>query len=159
MKLRIGQGFDVHAFAPGRPLILAGVEIPFSKGLQGHSDADVMLHALIDALLGAAALGDIGEHFSDQDPKFKNIDSRIMLRHTGELIKKAGWEIQNIDLILMAQAPKISSFKFLMQQNLSADLLLDLSQINIKATTTEQLGFVGREEGMACSAIALLQSI
>ena len=138
MKLRIGQGFDVHAFAVGRPLILAGVEIPFAKGLEGHSDADVMLHALIDALLGAAGLGDIGEHFSDQDPKFKNIDSRIMLRYSYELLTKAGWQIQNIDLILMAQVPKIAPFKSLMQQNLADDLLLDLSQINIKATTTEK---------------------
>src|SRR3989338_10659503 len=113
MQQRIGIGYDIHRFVEGRKLILGGVEIPFAKGLEGHSDADVMLHALIDALLGAAGLGDIGEHFSDQDPKFKNIDSRIMLRYSYELLTKAGWQIQNIDLILMAQVPKIAPFKSL----------------------------------------------
>jgi 2-C-methyl-D-erythritol 2,4-cyclodiphosphate synthase len=156
MKLRIGQGFDVHQLVEGRPLTLGGVEIPFHKGLLGHSDADVLLHAITDALLGAAGLGDIGQHFPDKNEAYKNIDSRILLRHTAMLLKQNGWQIQNIDVSLMAQAPKISPYKLQMAANIAADLEIAPDQVHIKATTTEKLGFVGREEGLACLAVALL---
>ena len=156
MKVRIGQGFDVHELVAGRPLILAGVTIPFAKGLAGHSDADVIIHALIDALLGASGLGDIGSHYSDQDAQYQGIDSRILLRDTFEKITAAGWQIQNIDLTLLAEAPKIAPFKAKMLEQLAADLHCADNQISLKATTTEKLGFVGRGEGMACLAVALL---
>ena len=157
MKLRIGQGFDIHPLVADRPLILAGVTVPFAKGLIGHSDADVIIHALIDALLGASGLGDIGEFYSDQDEKNKDIDSRIMLRSVFEKITQAGWQMQNVDLTLLAEAPKIAAFKPQMIQNLTKDLQCDTAQVNLKATTTEKLGFIGRSEGMACLAVALLQ--
>ena len=156
LSYRIGQGFDVHQLVKGRPLILAGVLIPYEFGLEGHSDADVMIHSVIDALLGAAGLGDIGEHFSDQDPHYKNIDSRIMLRHCEQLLHKNNWTIENIDVCLLAEAPKISPYKTTMQENLATDLKLQLNQVNVKATTTEKLGFIGRKEGMACQTVALL---
>jgi 2-C-methyl-D-erythritol 2,4-cyclodiphosphate synthase len=156
MKLRVGQGFDVHALVEGRPLVLGGVTIPFDRGLKGHSDADVLIHAVMDALLGAAGLGDIGQHFPDQDAQYKNIDSRILLRQTQVLLAEHQWEIQNIDATLMAEAPKIAPYKMQMVKNLSADLHITPEQIHIKATTTEQLGFVGRQEGMACLAVALI---
>lgn len=156
MKIRIGQGFDVHELVVGRPLILAGVTIPFAKGLAGHSDADVVIHALMDALLGAGGLGDIGTHYSDQDAQYQGIDSRILLRDAFEKITAAGWQIQNIDITLLAEAPKIAPFKLTMLEHLAADLHCADNQISLKATTTEKLGFVGRGEGMACLAVALL---
>lgn len=156
MKVRIGQGFDVHAWVTGRPLILAGVTIPFAKGLAGYSDADVVIHALIDALLGASGLGDIGAHYSDQDAQYHNIDSRILLRDVFKQITAAGWQIQNVDITLLAEAPKIAPFKLTMLEHLTADLHCAVNQINLKATTTEKLGFVGRGEGIACLAVALL---
>jgi len=156
MKMRVGQGFDVHELVLGRPLILAGVTIPFTKGLAGHSDADVVIHALIDALLGASALGDIGHHYSDQQAQYQNIDSRILLRDVFDKITAAGWQIQNVDLTLLAEAPKIAPFKAKMLAHLAADLRCAANQISLKASTTETLGFVGRGEGMACLAVALL---
>jgi len=157
--MRIGQGYDVHAFAENRMLILGGVDIPFEKGLAGHSDADVLIHAMCDALLGAAAMGDIGKHFPDTDDDFKNIDSRILLRHVAGLITKAGYRIGNIDATIIAQRPRLLPHINTMRENLSADLSIDNTQLNIKATTTEKLGFEGREEGIAAQAIALLESI
>ncbi len=158
MKIRVGQGFDVHAFAENRPLILGGIRIPFEKGLAGHSDADVILHALMDALLGAAALGDIGEHFSDQDPSFKNIDSQILLKQVCKLLSKNHWQIENIDLCLLAEAPKINPYKTAIRQNIATALALNLDQVSMKATTTEKLGFIGRGEGIGCLAIACLRA-
>lgn len=155
--MRIGQGYDVHAFAENRKLILGGVDIPFEKGLAGHSDADVLIHAICDALLGAAAMGDIGKHFPDTDQDFKNIDSRILLRHVADLIHKAEYKIANIDATIVAQRPKLLPHIQTMRENLSADLNIQLSQLNIKATTTEKLGFEGREEGIAAMAIVLLE--
>jgi len=156
MKIRVGQGFDVHQLVENRPLILAGVTVPFAKGLEGHSDADVIIHAVIDALLGAAGLGDIGQHFSDKDAKNKDIDSRVMLRYTKKLLQDHAWNIENIDITLLAEAPKIAVYKPAMIANLAEDLSIEPAQINLKATTTEKLGFVGREEGMACLAVGLL---
>jgi len=154
--MRVGQGYDVHAFAENRKLILGGVDIPFEKGLAGHSDADVLIHAICDALLGAAALGDIGKHFPDTDADFKNIDSRILLRHVAALIEKIGLKIGNIDATVIAQRPKLLPHIEKMRENLSTDMSIDLGQLNIKATTTEKLGFEGREEGIAAQAIVLL---
>lgn len=156
MNMRIGQGFDVHAFAENRKLILGGVEIPYEKGLLGHSDADVLLHAICDALLGAAALGDIGRHFPDTDAKYKNIDSRELLRDVLARIRSLGWVVGNVDATLIAQAPKMAPHIAAMTQNIAADLGVALDQINVKATTTEKLGFAGREEGIAAQAICLL---
>ena len=155
--MRIGQGYDVHAFAENRKLILGGVDIPFEKGLAGHSDADVLIHAICDALLGAAAMGDIGKHFPDTDDDFKNIDSRILLRHVADLLVKAGYKVGNIDATIIAQRPKLLPHITSMRKNLSSDLKIELSQLNIKATTTEKLGFEGREEGIAAMAIVLLE--
>jgi len=155
--MRIGQGYDVHAFAKNRKLILGGVDIPFGKGLAGHSDADVLIHAICDALLGAVAMGDIGKHFPDTDAKFKNIDSRVLLRHVADLLLKANYRISNIDATLVAQQPKLSPYIAMMCENISADLNIETSQLNIKATTTEKLGFEGREEGIAAMAVALLE--
>jgi 2-C-methyl-D-erythritol 2,4-cyclodiphosphate synthase len=156
--MRIGQGFDVHAFAENRRLVLAGVEIPHSHGLLGHSDADVVIHALIDALLGAAALGDIGMLFPDNDAAFKDIDSRVLLRKTIEMVRNEGYRINNIDLTIMAEAPKLLAYKQQMCANLAEDCRIQANQVNVKATTTEQLGFVGRKEGIASLAIVLLTS-
>lgn len=156
MNMRIGQGFDVHAFAENRKLILGGVEIPYEKGLLGHSDADVLLHAICDALLGAAALGDIGRHFPDTDAKYKNIDSRELLRDVLARIRSLGWVVGNVDATLIAQAPKMAPHIPAMTQNIAADLGVALDQVNVKATTTEKLGFAGREEGIAAQAICLL---
>ena len=154
--MRIGQGYDVHAFAENRKLILGGVEIPFEKGLAGHSDADVLIHAICDALLGAAAMGDIGKHFPDTDADFENIDSRILLRHVAGLLEKEGYKVGNIDATIIAQRPKMLPHINTMRENLSADLKIDITQLNIKATTTEKLGFEGRGEGIAAQAIVLL---
>ena len=154
--MRIGQGFDVHQLVVGRKLIIGGVEIPFEKGLLGHSDADVLLHAICDALLGAAGLGDIGRHFADSDAQYKNIDSRILLREVARMIGEQGFHIGNVDATIIAQAPKMAVHIPRMVQNIAADLGVAEKVINIKATTTEQLGFSGRGEGIAAQAVALL---
>ncbi|MBI1887317.1 MAG: 2-C-methyl-D-erythritol 2,4-cyclodiphosphate synthase [Nitrosomonadales bacterium] len=154
--MRIGQGFDVHRLVAGRKLIIGGVEIPHDKGLLGHSDADVLLHAVCDALLGAAALGDIGRHFSDSEAKFKDIDSRILLREALHLVREQGYRVGNVDATIIAQAPKMAPHIFRMVENIAADLRVEKSAVNVKATTTEQLGFSGRGEGIAAQAVVLL---
>lgn len=156
MENRVGIGFDVHQLVEGRPLILGGVEIPFEKGLLGHSDADVLVHALMDALLGAAALGDIGQHFPDTDETYRGARSMDLLTQVKKLIEIQGYSIGNIDMTLMAQRPKIKSFIDDMITNIANVLAVEASRINIKGTTTEKLGFVGREEGIAAQAICLL---
>jgi len=156
--MRIGQGFDVHQLVPDRKLIIGGVDIPYEKGLLGHSDADVLLHAICDALLGAAALGDIGKHFADTDAKFKDIDSRILLRDVVSKIKEAGYRIGNIDATIIAQAPKMSAHIPQMVANIAADLELEINAVNVKATTTEKLGYTGRGEGIAAQAVVLIWS-
>jgi len=155
--MRIGNGFDVHAFAAARPLILGGVTIPHPRGLAGHSDADVLLHAVADAILGALALGDIGKHFPDTDPQWSGADSRALLRHVFALAFDAGWEIGNVDATVIAQAPKIAPHVAAMRTNIASDLNCDYARISVKATTTERLGFAGREEGIAALATVLLQ--
>ena len=154
--MRIGQGFDVHQLVEGRKLIIGGVEIPHDKGLLGHSDADVLLHAICDALLGAVALGDIGRHFADTDARFKNIDSRILLREAMHLVREQGFRVGNLDATIIAQAPKMAPHIALMVANIAADLRVEKGAVNIKATTTEQLGFSGRGEGIAAQAVVLL---
>ena len=154
--MRIGQGFDVHQLVAGRKLIIGGVDIPYDKGLLGHSDADVLLHAICDALLGAAALGDIGKHFADNDEKFKNIDSRILLREVLHLVREQGYRISNVDATIIAQTPKMAPHISQMVANIAADLRLEESAVNVKATTTEQLGYTGRSEGIAAQAVVLL---
>ena len=156
MNIRVGQGFDVHAFAENRKLIIGGVEIPYDKGLLGHSDADVLLHAICDALLGAASLGDIGKHFPDTDAQYKNIDSRDLLRDVMSKLRSLGWQMGNVDATLIAQAPKMAPHIPAMAANIAADLGIALDQVNVKATTTEKLGFTGRGEGIAAQAICLL---
>jgi 2-C-methyl-D-erythritol 2,4-cyclodiphosphate synthase len=153
---RTGIGFDVHAFADNRKLIIGGVEIPYEKGLLGHSDADVLIHAICDALLGALALGDIGVHFPDTDAKFKNADSRVLLRNVYELIKKEGYILGNIDAVLAMQKPKVSPYVPEMRKRIAEDLNSDINQVSVKATTTEKLGFVGREEGVSAFATVLI---
>lgn len=155
--MRIGQGFDVHAFAAGRRLVIGGVDIPYSKGLQGHSDADVLLHAICDALLGAAALGDIGMHFPDNDSKYHDIDSRELLRNTAKKVAGSGYKIVNIDATIIAQEPRMAPHVPKMIGNIATDLGIKPAQVNIKATTTEGLGYTGRGEGIAAQAIALLE--
>jgi 2-C-methyl-D-erythritol 2,4-cyclodiphosphate synthase len=154
--MRVGQGFDVHALVTGRKLIIGGVDIPNEKGLDGHSDADVLLHAVCDALLGAGALGDIGRHFPDTDSRYKNADSRMLLREVSRLVQEAGYRILNIDATIIAQAPKMAPHIPSMVNNIAADLGLSHGQVNIKATSTEGLGFAGRAEGIAAEAIVLL---
>lgn len=154
--MRIGQGFDVHQLVEGRNLIIGGVDIPYAKGLLGHSDADVLLHAICDALLGAAALGDIGKHFADTDAQFKNIDSRILLREVLKLVRAEGLRVGNVDATIIAQAPKMAPHIAQMVAHIAADLELPINAINIKATTTEQLGYTGRGEGIAAQAVVLL---
>jgi len=156
MGMRIGQGFDVHQLVEGRRLIIGGVDIPYSKGLLGHSDADVLLHAICDALLGAAALGDIGRHFSDSDAKFKNIDSRILLRESLHRVREQGFRVVNVDATIIAQAPKMMPHIPQMVANIADDLRVEKSAVNVKATTTEQLGYTGRGEGIAAQAVILL---
>jgi 2-C-methyl-D-erythritol 2,4-cyclodiphosphate synthase len=153
---RIGQGYDCHALVPGRALILGGVKIPHRLGLLGHSDADVLLHAITDALFGAAGLGDIGRHFPDTDPKYAGADSRTLLKDAGRRIREAGYEIGNIDATVIAQAPKMAPHIPAMIINIAADLELDPQQVNIKAKTNERLGWEGREEGIGADAIALI---
>jgi len=154
--MRIGQGFDVHRLVPGRRLVIGGVDIPNEKGLDGHSDADVLLHALCDALLGAACLGDIGRHFPDTDSRYKGADSRMLLREVSRLVREAGYRIVNIDATIIAQAPKMAPHTPAMASNIAADLGLSRGQVNIKATSTEGLGYTGRGEGIAAEAVVLL---
>ncbi len=156
MEFRIGSGFDVHRLVEGRPLILVGVEVPYELGLLGHSDADVALHALMDALLGAAALGDIGTHFPDTDEAYKGADSRKLLAHVLELLHEEGWQVNNVDVTIMAQRPKLAPFIGQMKALLARDLGLCTGAVNVKATTTEKLGFVGRGEGIASAAVVSL---
>ncbi len=155
--MRIGQGCDVHALVEGRKLVVGGVAIPFDKGLAGHSDADVLIHAACDALLGAAALGDIGRHFPDSDPKYRNADSRALLREVGRKIRDAGFSIANLDATIIAEAPKMALHIGAMVANLAADLEIRPDQVNVKAKTAERLGAIGRGEGIAAEAIALLE--
>jgi len=154
--MRIGQGFDVHQLVEGRRLIIGGVEIPYGKGLLGHSDADVLLHAICDALLGAAGLGDIGQHFSDSDAKFKDVDSRILLRAVLQLVQAQGYRIGNVDATIIAQAPKMAPHIAQMVARIAADLNIEKNAVNVKATTTEKLGYTGRGEGIAAQAVVLL---
>lgn len=154
--MRIGQGFDVHALVKGRKLIIGGVTIPFDKGLEGHSDADVLIHAVCDALLGAAALGDIGRHFPDTDPKYKNADSRLLLREVERKVRDAGFLIANIDATIIAEAPKLAPHIQAMVENIAAELEIRPGQVNVKAKTAERLGAIGRGEGISAEAIALL---
>jgi len=155
--VRIGQGFDVHALVAGRRLVIGGVEIPFERGLAGHSDADVLLHAVADALLGAAGLGDIGRHFPDTDPQFKGADSRALLREVAARVRRAGYAVGNVDATIIAQAPKMAPHVAQMTANIAADLGIAPARVNVKAKTTERLGFAGRGEGIAAEAIALLE--
>lgn len=154
--MRVGQGFDAHALASDRPLVLGGVTIPFQRGLAGHSDADVLLHAVCDALLGAAGKGDLGSHFPDTDPLHAGRDSREFLRETAGLLREEGWRVANIDATLIAQRPKLGPHVPDMRANIAADLGTGSGQVNVKATTTERLGWTGREEGIAAMAVALL---
>lgn len=156
MIFRVGQGYDVHRLVEGRKLILGGVEIPHATGLLGHSDADALLHAITDALLGAVALGDIGRHFPDTDPRWKGADSRALLRHVVALAAGCGFAIGNVDVTVIAQAPRIAPHVAAMRANIAADLGCDEAAVSVKATTTERLGFAGRGEGIAAQAVALL---
>ena len=157
--MRIGHGYDAHQFTEGRPLILGGVEIPHDRGLAAHSDGDAVIHALCDALLGAAALGDIGSYFPDTDPEFKNIDSRILLRKIASMLQDQSYGVCNADITILAQAPKMSPHISAMRSILAEDLGLNVSAINIKATTTETMGFIGRREGIAVYAVALIEYV
>jgi 2-C-methyl-D-erythritol 2,4-cyclodiphosphate synthase len=157
--MRIGQGFDVHQLVPGRKLVIGGVEIPHDKGLLGHSDADVLLHAVCDALLGAAALGDIGKHFPDSDPKYKGIDSRELLRQVAALLKERGLRVGNIDATIIAEAPRMAPHISTMVANIASDVATEVGRVNVKATTTEKLGFTGRGEGIAAQAICLVDDV
>lgn len=156
--MRIGHGFDVHRLIEGRPLLLGGVKIPYEKGLDGHSDADVLLHAISDALLGAAALGDIGRHFPDTDPSYKNADSGILLGQVLELLRQNHFDCENVDATIIAQKPKMAPYIEEIRQRIASILQVNMSQVNVKATTTEKLGFAGREEGIAAEAVVLIQN-
>jgi 2-C-methyl-D-erythritol 2,4-cyclodiphosphate synthase len=158
MKIRVGHGFDVHAMVPGRPLVLGGVEIASARGLLGHSDADVLLHAIADALLGAASLGDIGQLFPDTDSAYKNADSRLLLQHAAQRVRAAGWRIENIDATVVADAPRIAPHVAAMCQTIAASCEIAASAVSVKGKTTEKLGFTGRGEGIAAMAVALLVS-
>ena len=155
--MRIGQGFDVHPLVAGRRLVMGGVEIAHDKGLLGHSDADVLLHAICDALLGAAALGDIGRHFPDSDPRYQGIDSRELLRHVAQLLRQKGHRVVNVDATIIAQAPRMAPHIPAMVANIAADLGIGTGGVNVKATTTENLGFAGRGEGIAAQAACLIE--
>ncbi len=155
--MRIGHGYDVHRLVEGRDLILGGVKIDFELGLLGHSDADVLLHAVSDALLGAAGLGDIGRHFPDTDPKYKGADSRVLLRHVVQLVKENGYRISNVDVTMIAQKPKLKDHIPQMVKNIAADLEIPETRVNVKATTEERLGFTGSMEGLRCHAVCLLE--
>jgi 2-C-methyl-D-erythritol 2,4-cyclodiphosphate synthase len=157
--MRVGHGYDVHALVSGRDLILGGVKIPHAKGLEGHSDADVLIHAICDACLGAAGLGDLGRHFPDTDSRYKGIDSRKLLREVKIKLEAQGWWVENLDSTIVAQAPKLASYIPQMVAHLAADLDIAPEQVNVKATTTERLGFAGREEGIAAHAVVLLSRV
>ncbi len=154
---RIGQGYDVHAFGPGDHVMLGGERIPHVQGVRAHSDGDVVLHALCDALLGAMALGDIGMHFPDTDPKWRGADSRVFVRHIAGLLRERQYRVVNVDTTVLADAPRLGRFREQMRTNIAADLGIDIDQVNIKATTSEGLGFIGKQEGLACHAIALIE--
>ncbi|MEW6119540.1 MAG: 2-C-methyl-D-erythritol 2,4-cyclodiphosphate synthase [Pseudomonadota bacterium] len=154
--IRIGHGFDVHALVEGRKCIIGGVDIPYERGLAGHSDADVLLHAICDALLGAAGLGDIGRHFPDTSAEFKDIDSRILLRRVAEQLKQRGWTAGNVDATIIAQAPKMAPHIARMTAHIAEDLGVSIDRVNVKATTTEKLGFTGRGEGITAEAVCLI---
>ena len=158
-KIRIGQGFDVHAFTDDRPLIIGGVTIPHARGLLGHSDADVLLHAVTDALLGAASLGDIGRHFPDTDPTYRGADSRMLLRAAYAKVRAAGWRLGNLDATVHAQVPKIGPHAIAMVANIAADLQVEIEAVNIKAKTNEGLGYLGRQEGIAATVAVLLFAV
>jgi 2-C-methyl-D-erythritol 2,4-cyclodiphosphate synthase len=155
--IRVGMGYDVHRFNDGNFIILGGVKIDYEQGLEAHSDGDVVLHALCDALLGAAALGDIGKHFPDTDPEFKGADSRVLLRHVYRIVQDKGYQLVNADITIIAQAPKMAPYITAMCSNIADDLKVDIDCINVKATTTEKLGFEGRKEGIAVQAIVLIE--
>ena len=157
--MRIGHGYDVHRLVENRDLILGGVKIPYELGLDGHSDADVLLHAVMDALLGAAALRDIGYHFPDTDMRYKGADSRVLLRAVKEKLDTAGYRVENVDVTMIAQKPKLKPFIPQMTENIASDLGLDISRVNVKATTEEHLGFTGDGSGMACHAVCLLENL
>ncbi len=157
MKIRVGQGYDVHRLVEGRKLILGGVEIPFEKGLLGHSDADALLHAITDALLGAAALGDIGRHFPDTDPRYKGADSRVLLRGAVTLLANKGWKPINVDATLIAQQPKLAAFAGAMVKNIASDLNISPEDVNIKGKTNEKLGYLGRVEAIEAQAVVLIE--
>jgi 2-C-methyl-D-erythritol 2,4-cyclodiphosphate synthase len=157
MKQRVGQGYDVHAFGSGDRVTLGGVGIPYTHGLRAHSDGDVLLHALCDALLGAAALGDIGMHFPDTDAQWRGADSRMFVRHAVRLLHERGYRVVNVDTTVLAEAPRLGKFREQMCANIAADLQIDVDCVNVKATTSERMGFVGRREGLACFAVALIE--
>lgn len=157
--LRIGQGYDVHAFEAGDQVTLGGVKIPHTQGIKAHSDGDVVLHALCDALLGAVGLGDIGMHFPDSDPKWRGADSRQFLRHVRSLLEQKGYAVVNVDVTVLAEAPRLGKHRDAMRANIGADLGIEADRVNIKATTSESLGFIGRREGIACQAIALVEPV
>ncbi len=159
MTIRIGHGFDVHPLVAGRKCVMGGVDIPFEKGLDGHSDADVLLHAICDALLGAAALGDIGQHFPPSDSRYQGIDSRQLLKHVVSLLQAKGYAITNIDSTVMCELPKLSPYTQQMRSNIAQDCQVSIDAVNVKATTTERLGFTGRGEGIAAEAVCLIQKI
>ena len=159
MKIRVGSGIDFHRLVEGRELWLGGVLVPHSKGALGHSDADVLLHAICDAMLGALALGDIGKHFPDTDPAYKGIDSKILLKRTNELIQSKGWRVGNIDSTLCLEKPKIKPYVTQMQETIAAIVGVTIDEVSIKATTTEQMGFAGREEGLVAYATVLLETV
>jgi 2-C-methyl-D-erythritol 2,4-cyclodiphosphate synthase len=157
--MRVGQGYDVHAFGPGDHVVLGGVRIAHDAGVVAHSDGDVILHALCDALLGAMALGDIGMHFPDTDPKWRGADSRVFLRHIAGLVAERQYQVVNVDTTVLADAPRLGKYREQMRANIAADLGINIDQVNIKATTSEGLGFIGKREGLACHAIALIDRI
>jgi 2-C-methyl-D-erythritol 2,4-cyclodiphosphate synthase len=157
--LRVGQGYDVHEFGPGDRVMLGGVAVPHTHGVRAHSDGDVLLHAICDALLGAAALGDIGMHFSDTDPKWRDMDSRVFLRHVDKLIQERGFGVVNVDATIIADAPRLGNYRADMCTNIATDLQIDLDRVNVKATTSEGMGFVGRREGLACHAIVMIEKL
>ena len=156
--MRIGHGYDVHRFTAGDFVTLAGVKVPYSQGIEAHSDGDVILHALCDALLGAAALGDIGKHFPDTDMQYKGADSRVLLRHVYALLQEKSYRLINADITLIAQAPKVANYITQMVENIAADLQVPISAINVKATTTEKLGFIGEKKGLAAEAVVLIHA-
>jgi len=156
---RIGHGYDVHPLVEGRELILGGVKIAHPRGLEGHSDADALLHAICDACLGAAGLGDLGGHFPDTDPRYRGIDSRELLRHVRQVIHDSGWQVGNVDSTIVAQTPRLAPHLPRMRENIAADLKIPADRVNVKATSTEKLGFLGREEGIAAYAVVLLERL